>query len=118
VIGNESSQRASGRVLTFRKCRGQLGSHLKTLRYSLHYLTIRLTLSLVGSRHAVDPRLAPENSLQTEWNSGALFRMIRTEGTARRTRTVSCRGNLYKVVRSCFVPCSAGLETTPIFAYY
>ena len=60
-VGNESSQRASGRVRIFRKRGGQLGLHLETLHSSLHYLTTVLLPLLVGWRRAADPRLAEEN---------------------------------------------------------
>lgn len=60
-VGNESSQRASGRVRIFRKRGGQLGLYLETLHSPLHYLTTILLPLLVGWRRAADPRLAEEN---------------------------------------------------------
>ena len=59
--GNESSQRASGRVRSFRKDRGQLevASRDPPLLSALphnHLLPL-----LVGWRHAADPRLTKEN---------------------------------------------------------
>ena len=59
--GNESSQKASGRVRSFRKDRGQLevASRDPPLLSALphnHLLPL-----LVGWRHAADPRLGKEN---------------------------------------------------------
>lgn len=60
-LGNESSQRASGRVRSFLKHPRQLGLHFETLHCSLHYLTTHPLPPLVGWQHAADPRFTTEN---------------------------------------------------------